>query len=287
MLEEKRYTLSELSRTLAESAKNEFKPKFGERVVQDDKKNNEKAVNDIMNEVDKYNPKNEKRDAPSENTNDTNATTLGYRYAAIDDDTRDRIKAQVLGYPSVKNMKNTDAEESGADFEGNKKFYDTRKEISDRREEDREAQKKSGLKTREEVKLSKNKADAIKSKTAFGESKNMKRLHFKNTTFLSESHMFKKVPEDYKYDGNKFIMKDSTGTEYMVECKVDPEFKNVEMNVVNKYNTKELTEQLSRMRELYSYDRSDNSQETLKENRVEGENGFNEALNRMRELGQK
>ena len=287
MLEEKRYTLSELSRTLAESTKNEFKPTLGPGVVQKDKNNNGKAVSDIMNEVDKYNPKAEKRNAPSENTNDTNCTTLDYRYAAIDDTTRDRFKAQTLGYPSEQNMKNSDAEKSGADFEGNKKFYDQRKEISNRREEDRKANKESGLKTREEIKKSKDRADAIKSKTAFGESKNMKRLHFKNTTFLSEAHMLKKVPDDYKYDGNKFIMKDSMGTEYIVECRVDPEFKNVEFDVVSKYNTQQISEQLDRMRELFNYDRSDNSQDTLRENREQGTNGFNEALNRMRGLGEK
>ncbi len=287
MLEEKRYTLSELNRTLAESTKNEFKPKLGDGVVQDDKKNNGKAVSDIMNEVDKYNPKAEKRNAPSENTNDTNCTTLDYRYAAIDDTTRDRFKAQALGYPSEQNMKNSDAEKSGADFEGNKKFYDQRKEISNRREEDREANKESGLKTREEIKKSKDRADAIKSKTAFGESKNMKRLHFKNTTFLSEAHMLKKVPDDYKYDGNTFIMKDSVGTEYVVECRVNPEFKNVEFNVLNKYNKKELTEQLDRMRTLFNYDRSENSQNTIRESREQGSDGFADTLNRMRELGEK
>lgn len=288
MLEEKRYTLSELSRTLAESTKNEFKPTLGPGVVQDDKKNNGKAVNDIMKEVDKYNPKNEKRNAPSENTNDANCTTLDYRYSAIDTPTKERMKAQEHGYASVENEKNSDADESGADFEGNKKFYNMRKEISDKREEDREANKKAGLKTREEVKLSKNKADALKSKTGYvGESKNMKRLHFKNTTFLSEAHMLKKVPDDYKYDGNKFIMKDSVGTEYIVECRVDPEFKNVEFDIVNKYNTQQITEQLGRMRQLFNYDRSDNSQDTLRENREEGTNGFNEALNITRALGEK
>lgn len=288
MLEEKRYTLSELSRTLAESTKNEFKPTFGNGVVQDNEKNNGKAINDIMSEVDKYNPKSENRDAPSENTNDTNCTTLDYRYSTIDKSTKQRIKSQVRGYPSVQNEKNSDADQSGADFEGNEKFYDMRKGISDAREKDREANKKSGLKTREEVKLSNNKADAVKSKTGYvGESKNMKRLHFKNTTFLSEAHMLKKVPDDYKYDGNKFIMKDSVGTEYIVECRVDPEFKNIEFDVVNKYNTQQISEQLGRMRELFNYDRTDNKQEVLRENRTQGANGFNDTLNIVRALEEK
>ncbi len=115
----------------------------------------------------------------------------------------------------------------------------------------------------------------------------MKRLHFKNTTFLSEAHMLKKVPDDYKYDGNTFIMKDSVGTEYVVECRVNPEFKNVEFNVLNKYNKKELTEQLDRMRTLFNYDRSENSQNTIRESREQGSDGFADTLNRMRELGEK
>ena len=287
MLEEKRYTLSELSRTLAESTKNEFKPTLGPGVVQKDKQNNGKAVNDIMKEVDKYNPKAEKRDAPSENTNDTNKGMLEWDYDVIDDKTRERHEALALGYSSVINKKNTDDEDSGADREGNKRYLDQRKKVEKARSEDEEAIKTAGLATREIVKKSENKKDAIKRKTSLGESKNMKRLHFKNTTFLSEAHMLKKVPDDYKYDGNKFIMKDSVGTEYIVECRVDPEFKNVEFDVVNKYNTQQISEQLGRMRELFNYDRSDNSQDTLRENREQGTNGFTEALNRMRELGEK
>lgn len=284
MIQEKRYTLSELSAVLSEATKNEFKPVLGKGVAEDDKKNNGKAVDGIMKEVDKYNPNAEKRDAPSENTNDTNCTTLEYRYAAIDDSTRDRFKAQALGYPSEQNMKDSDADESGADFEGNKKFYNQRKEISDRREEDREANKAAGLKTREEIKKSKDKADAIKSKTAFGESKNMKRLHFKNTRFLSEAHMLKKVPDDYKYDGNRFIMRDADGTDYLVECSVDDEFKFVSFNVINKTNKKAINEQLDRMRSLFNYDRSDNASDTLRESRMNGDADFAQTMDIVRNL---
>ncbi len=289
MLKEKRYTLSELNAVLSEGTKNEFKPRIGDgtnKVSNENKKNNEEAVNDIVKETGKYNPKTEKRTANSENTRDMNAKTLDYRFVNEPDDAwKKKVKAQVHGYASEDNEKNSDADESGADFEGNKEIYDNFKKLSDEREEDREANKKAGLKTREEVKLSKNKADAIDSKTGYvGESKNMKRLYFKNTKFLSESHMIKKIPDDYKYDGNTFIMKDSTGTEYIVECNVDNEYNNVEFNVVNKYNKQELKEQLSRMRSLFNYDRSDNSKESVMESRNAGMETFTEDLNRIRNL---
>jgi len=290
MLKEKRYTLSELNAVLAESTKQEFKPRIGDgtnKVNNENKKNNEEAVNDIVKETGKYNPKTtEKRTANDENTRDMNGKTTDYRFVNDPgDEWKERNKALVHGFASKDNEENSDAPESGADFEGNKKIYDDFKKLSDEREEDREAGKAAGLKTREEIKKSKNKADAIKSKTGYvGESKNMKRLYFKNTQFLSESHMINKIPDDYKYDGNKFIMKDSLGTEYIVECSIDSEYNNVEFNVINKYNKQELKEQLDRMKSLYNYDRSDNSKEKVMESRNAGTSSFAEDLERVRNL---
>lgn len=287
MLEEKRYTLSELSSTLAESTKNEFNPKIGPEVKKE-KEYNEKAVSDIMRETSDYNNVGQvKRTAPPEDTRDMNGKTTDYRFVTEPDDRwKERNKALVHGYASKDNEENSDADKSGADFEGNKKIYDKFSELSDKREEVRYAQKVAGLKTREEVKQSDEIDDMHKSKTGYTKmNESMKRLHFKNTKFLSEAHMLKKVPDDYKYDGNRFIMRDAEGTDYLVECSVDDEFNYVSFNVSRQTNKDELNEQLDRMRSLYNYDRSDFSAGTLKESRRSSED-FAQMMEIARNIGE-
>ena len=46
-----------------------------------------------------------------------------------------------------------------------------------------------------------------------------KRLIFKKTTFVNESQMLSRIPEEYKVDGQKIYMKDCKGNEYIVECR--------------------------------------------------------------------
>ena len=66
-----------------------------------------------------------------------------------------------------------------------------------------------------------------------------KRLIFKKTTFVTESQMLSRIPEEYKVDGQKIYMKDCKGNEYIVECRKCDYNGNVETIVLN-YNNEQI-----------------------------------------------
>ena len=107
MLQEKKvYTLSEFCRVLKESQ--EFKARKGKNVESEDKKNNEKAVNDILKQGKKFDGglSNEKKKENPRDITDYNKTTLDNDFAyEPSKEYKDRVKAQVHGFPSVENEK--------------------------------------------------------------------------------------------------------------------------------------------------------------------------------------
>ena len=126
-----------------------------------------------------------------------------------------------------------------------------------------------------------NLARQLISSNSFNEAKQIKRLKFKNTTFLSESHLLSKVPEDYRVDENRFYMQDKTGTDYLVECKADP-FGYVHMEIANKFNKQNINEELEKMKRLADYKYSDDNKkvDTKKlESMSESISNFKEKLN--------
>lgn len=86
--------------------------------------------------------------------------------------------------------------------------------------------------------------------------KNMKRLHYKKTTFLTEAQMLKTIPEEFKTNGNKFYVKDASGTEYLVECIVDEKFDFPTLSVVSKLNESKTNSEINRMKQLFGYESS-------------------------------
>ena len=111
----------------------------------------------------------------------------------------------------------------------------------------------------------------------------MKRLHFKNTTFLNEEQMIKRIPEDYKIDGNKFIMKDSKGNEYLVECKKDALCEGyVHTNVLaHSCGRQVMNEALEKFNRLAGYKSSDYNK---KVEQLDESNKYNEMVNITRTL---
>lgn len=277
MLEKnKYYNLSEFCQVLRESqqAKQEFKAKKGEKVDSEDKKNNDKAVNDILKDTKEYDggiQNKPKREDPRD-TDDFNKTTLDVDFDFEPNDAyKAKVKAEVEGKFSAKNAKDTkiEKENGGLDFEGNKEFYKTRQEIAKKRADRKYELKTSGLQSRELAK-DKDFAKEFKDKTIFennqkqNESK-MKRLHFNKTVFLNEEHMLKKIPDDMKTNGNKFYMKDSVGNEYLIECVSDKVVKNfIHTKVVSYKNQEKLNEAFKRMKELYDYKSENNEQNSGK-----------------------
>lgn len=249
------YTIGELLQLNEESARNEFNPKFGNGAKRSSS-DNDKAVKDIIknaSELDKDVQKDDKPVKPSVEFPDYNKTTLDVNFEyEPGKDWKDRVEAQAKGYPSVQNMKKNDYDPA-LGFDGNEKFYDIRKKQSDEQNSLNTIERESGLKAR----IKKDEID-YSDKTAFNESKQIKRLKFKNTTFLSEKHLLSKVPEDYRVDENKFYMQDKTGTDYLVECKADP-FGYVHMEVINKFNKQALTEEFEKIKRLSNYKYSDDN----------------------------
>ena len=253
MLQEKKvYTLSEFCRVLKESQ--EFKARKGKNVEREDKENNEKAVNDILKQGKKFDgglSDKKKKENPRDIT-DYNKTTLDNDFAyEPSKEYKDRVKAQVHGFPSVANEKNSKIKEENdsLDFEGNEDFYEQnaekRKEVVDARQTDKHA----GLKSHNLPK------ETFKDNTLYtNESKKMKRLNFSKTVFLNESEMMKKIPDDMKIDGNKFYMKDAVGNEYLVECVKDKAIQDlIHTKVIDYKNKEKINETFKRMKELYGY----------------------------------
>ena len=264
MLQEKKvYTLSEFCRVLKESQ--EFKAKKGENVESEDKKNNEKAVNDILKQGKKFDgglSDKKKKENPRDIT-DYNKTTLDNDFAyEPSKEYKDRVKAQVHGFPSVENEKNSKIEEENdsLDFEGNKDFYEQnaekRKKVADARQTDKHAGWKSHNLPKE----------TFKDNTLYtNESRKMKRLNFSKTVFLNEAEMMKKIPDDMKIDGNKFYMKDAVGNEYLVECVKDKVINDIiHTKVVDYKNKEKIDEAFKRMKELYGYKSSVGTQNSGK-----------------------
>lgn len=291
MLEKNKvYTLSEICSILRESQ--EFKPKRGEKVESENKKNNEKAVNDILKQGKKFDgglsDKAQKRENPRDVT-DFNKTTLEYDFAyEPSKEYKDRVKSQVHGFSSAKNEKDSKAKEEnkGLDFEGNEDFYKTREEVAKERDKRKYALKASGLQTSKEIEKNKEFDKELKDKTLFknnqNESKKMKRLHFSKTVFLNEEHMIKKIPEDMKVNGNKFYMKDAVGNEYLVECVQDKAVKDyLHTNVLSYENKQKINESFEHMKHLYSYKSSDTNKSTsMNENKMVGKM-LNEAKEKL------
>lgn len=274
MLESKVYSFSELVEALQKESLDNM-PKHpevvGKNVWKDNSINNEKAVKDIIKQTEKYNDvKQEERSTNPENIQDFNKTTLDVNFAYEPSDTyKDRVKSQVKGFTSVENEKNSDVKENNSlDFEGNEKFYDNnvekQKEIAAQEEDDKNA----GLKTHNKE-LQNNKANHI-----YKESKTMKRLKF-NRTFLNEAQVLSKVPDHYRTDGNRFMIQDKAGTQYIVECKKDKHVDYIHTNIVQINNPEKIDEQFKRMMELSNYKSNEyftGTDKKLNENAVVSEN---------------
>lgn len=250
MLKEgQRYTISELRQAIKESS-SEFKPKLGDGVEDGDKKNNSQAVKDIEKNVSEYDGGvkvvNRRFDKPA----DRNKTTLDVHFNEVKPgkEWEDRVEAQVHGFPSVENEENSDAKKNESlDYEGNEDFYEHRQELADDREKERNWKQTKGIagnQKRDEL-MEEKKPEALK------------RLKFKRTVFENAQEAIEKVPEEYKTDGNRFIMMDAQGTEYLMECKIDKEFGYTKIEVEKRLNESKAEAELERMRTLYGYNSSD------------------------------
>jgi len=76
-----------------------------------------------------------------------------------------------------------------------------------------------------------------------------KRLIFKKLTFINENHAKSLIAEQYKTPGNKFVMIDNAGNEYLIECDI-----NKQALVLEYKNVVKARKDLERMKNLWEYD---------------------------------
>lgn len=278
MLEKNKvYNLSEFCRVLRESQ--EFNAKKGsDNIDKENEKNNGKAVKDTLEKTKKYdggvqNKTNKREDPRDTDTEYTRGDMLHYRYRFEPNEKHKAdVEAQVGGFFSDTNKKNSKIkdENGGLDFEGNDEYFEDSKKDFEKMSDKYYALRKAGLTANKRAEFDKDFDKGLKDKGIFKESKKMKRLHFNKTVFLNEEHMLNKIPDDMKYDGNTFYMKDSVGNEYLVECKKDNIIEEyIYTNVVGYRNKERINETFKRMKQLYGYKSSNNEQ-----NSGEYENGM-------------
>lgn len=282
------YTFGDLKRVIKEST-NEFKPKMGVNVIRDNAKNNVKAVKEydggLTNEID-----DKKVNTPEDV--DYNRTTLDAEFADEPGEAYiARVKAQANGFPSVENEKNSKIkdENQGLDFSGNERLYDDLKKRNAEFTKREVERAHAGLKSHNMPKKDFENPNMFKENkdSNMTDNKKMKKLYFKHTKFLSESQMIKKIPDEYKVDGNKFIMKDASNNEYLVEWTVDSKFNYGEAKVLHHINKEQLNEDMKRIKDMFNYKSSDVFQTTNAQSRLNEEKKLGSFIDEVRKIDTK
>ena len=267
-------SVGELRRVLNEEAKNEFKP-----VVFGDKESesiNRKAYNDIKKETEKYDgglTKDKKNVGGGINATD-NLGMHDLRYDSINKPFMDRTKSQMKGYVSKDaEDKHKDDEFGNATFDNDGKIYDAAKDHAEAAKQGKDTAAEIGL-TSSNLK----KDDIEKNDKTMYENKNkIKMLSFKNTQFISEGHMMSRIPDEYKTEGNKFIMRDSADNQYLVEWHAN------EPNVTKKPNMTLVNEEKERMKQLWGY-KSTEAKTSTSSFRVQEDKEFSDMVKKARKL---
>lgn len=275
------YNVGELRRLLRESSEaykktGEFKPVIGANVETDNKKNADKSYKDSKKRAKDYdgglkdNPK--RSDLPQRM--DSNKGLIDYNpVTEPSKEYKERVGAQIEGYTSK--MEKDNKSEKNASFDGNEKIRKQMEDARDKSNKEMEDIERSGLVGRT---LSK---DNFKKNTLSENKKMAKKLTFKHTRFLNESHMLSKIPEEYKVDGQKIYTKDGYGNEYIVECEQNS-MGVVETNIVGYQNKDLVNEQVDRMFELMHYDTFKNKDERNFHTNLNENSAFSNLMDKVR-----
>lgn len=264
--------VGELRRVLREG--NEFKPVvFG---VDDTKKTNEKAYSDIKKETEKYDGGLTKKDSKKLGGGISATDNKGMHdlvYDNISKPFKDRIKSQMKGYVSKDaEDKHKNDEFGNATFDKDENIYNAAKEHAKAVKQGKDTAAEIGLTGRE---LNKN--DVEKNTETMEESKKIKMLSFKNTKFLSEGHMMTMIPDEFKVEGKRFIMRDGADNQYLVEWTAK------EPNVTKKLNMTLVNEQKERMKQLWGY-KSAEAKTSTSNFRIQENNEFTDMVRKARKL---
>lgn len=263
--------VGELRRVLRED--NEYKPVvFG---MEDTKRTNEKAYSDIKKETEKYDGglSNNKKKLGGGISATDNKGMHDLAFDNISKPFKDKVRSQMKGYVSK------DAEEKhkndafgNATFDKDENIYDAAREHAKAVKQGKDTAAEIGLTGRE---LNKN--DIEKNTETMEESKKIKMLSFKNTKFISEGHMRTMIPDEYKVEGKKFIMRDSANNQYLVEWTAK------EPNVTKKLNMALVNEQKDRIKQLWGY-KSAEANTSTSSFRIQEDKEFSDMVQKARKL---
>lgn len=256
-------------------AKNEFEPVFGKNVPQDNKKINSQAYSDIEKETGAYDGglgsyKSKKGEAL---TPANNRGMSDLDYDSISKPFKDKVKAQLKGYPSVENEKLHEKDEAFGNA-----YYDSNNLSKDIADHAKEAKKEKDKSKTDGLVSSKYKDETEKNSDTMFESKKISKIQFKHTQFLSEGHMLSKVPDEFKVEGKKFIMRDTADNEYLVE------WTDKKPNVTKRLNKTLVNEEMNRIKSLYGYKSRDYFTTTNPTSRVNENKEFSDMINKARQL---
>ena len=272
---DRKYNVGDLRRIIKErvESKNEFEPVFGKNVPKDNKKINDQAYQDIKKETEAYDG-----GLGAENKKGVAVTPANNRgmsdldYDSISKPFKEKVKSQMKGYTSAENEKLHKDEPFG------NAYYDSNNISKDIADHAKEAKKEKDKSKTDGLVSSKYKKETEENSDTMFESKKISKIQFKHTQFLSEGHMLSKVPDEFKVEGKRFIMKDTADNEYLVEWTAK------QPNVTKKLNKTQVNEEMKRIKALYDYKSKDYFTTTNAQSRVNENKEFSDMINRARQL---
>lgn len=274
-MKERIYTINELKQLIKESS-SDFKAKIGDGVTSNNKKTNSSFYKDAKKRAKGFDGGGEEmveeRELPEKE--DGNKTTLDYELEAnCGNNFRDKIKAQSEGYTSTLEKNNKIEKDKSVEFSDKtyKQFAKAGKEMSD----NKVIAKQSGLTARTLPKKS------FEKEGLYKESKKLAVINFKNTTFMNENQMISRIPDDYKFDGNRFKVKDAGENEFIVE------WKEGEANILSFENKKKLNESIEKFHKLTGYKPQNQCKVSTPKTRINESIEFNKILDTARIIADK
>lgn len=272
------YTVGELKSLIREASSNEFKPKLGPEVESKNKEINDKAYKDAEKiSKEHYGKELEAPEIAKYEKHDWNKTTMDVDFDfEPSDEWKEQQKAHIEGYTS-KDEKENGIEKSG-DFDDNKDFYDASKEVDDKSKNNKEIMNSTGIKGNNIYHRPGGK-EYFERHGGYVKENKVKTVFFKKTTFLNESHMISRIPDEFKNEGCTFKMKDKTGNEYLVE------WSDNRANIIGHEDKVKFNESLDRMKSLFNYNSEDYYKNTTGTERLnESNDGFTKTLNNARKI---
>lgn len=264
----------------ASEVKHEFKPVvFGDKETA---KINKDAYADMKKDVKDYDGGIVKGDGKKNNGISSFDVPNGGRgmqdleYDGISQPFSDNVKSQIKGYANKQAEKEHGDEPLGnATTEGNENILKKAEEHAGNVQSGRTKASEIGLTGRE---IADKEYDKL-HKNVFENKQKLTVLSFKREKFINESHMLSRIPDEFKQEGKRFVMKDNAGNEYLVE------WSNSEPSVKKKVNMNLVNEEKERMRELWGYKPAEHDTRTTSVSRLhENSEQYQNMMDRARKL---